>query len=157
MRLLSLLMEKHIKQAKHNKSLLEHLIITFPNTYSDWKVTLCFYTAVHYMRALVVKHGGDVVDSHEQIKRMMCPRSSDKICTIKQDQWDNYHGLKVYSETARYNGILDIDDHEEVSSNNLKDALVMLGRFEKYVEKITTPKVEEEKEPSVQKKQYKAK
>lgn len=150
-------MEKHIKQAKHNKSLLEHLITTFPNTYSDWKVTLCFYTAVHYMRALVVKHGGELVDSHEQIKRMMCPRSVGKICTIKQDQWDNYHGLKVYSENARYNGILDIDDHEEVNSDNLKGALTMLDRFEKYVERIATAKVAEEKGQAVDKKQHKAK
>ncbi len=42
-------MQNHIDQAEHNEKFLTELEIDYPTTYFDWKITICFYTALHYL------------------------------------------------------------------------------------------------------------
>lgn len=42
----------HINQAKHNEKVCNHL--SSKETYSDWVITTAFYSAIHYVRCLMI-------------------------------------------------------------------------------------------------------
>lgn len=50
--------DRHILQADHNQELLDHLCRqNMSKKFSDWAVTVCFYTALHYVEAVVFTQG----------------------------------------------------------------------------------------------------
>ncbi len=45
---------KHIKQAEHNEELLTHLLeVNKQSRFSDWYITVAFYTALHYIESVI--------------------------------------------------------------------------------------------------------
>lgn len=45
-------MNVHLTQARHNEDFLKIVSEASPNNYFDWKITVCFYASLHYLRAL---------------------------------------------------------------------------------------------------------
>jgi len=105
-------MEKHIQQAEHNQKLLDILISDFPNEYNDWKVVLCFYVAIHYLKALAIHRNKVLGNTHQEINEALGRNASPKLFSMKPIQWQNYYDLYQNSRSARYDGFLNVADHE---------------------------------------------
>ena len=56
--------DDHLAVARHNEELFSRLIEDYQDTYADWAVTVLFYAAVHYGRALLAHHGCPTITSH---------------------------------------------------------------------------------------------
>ena len=82
----------HISQAKSNEDLAEFLKDT---AYPDWRATVLFYAALHYVQAYFAGAG------------RMPSRHSDREEAIHLDTrisaiWNDYRSLKDWSTRARY-------------------------------------------------------
>ena len=85
--------EDHLNQVSQNKAFLQSINRT---AYPDWAITVIFYTALHYIDALLAKenvHPG----SHDRRDNYVTRRH--ELRTIAKD----YFRLKNSSRTARYN------------------------------------------------------
>jgi hypothetical protein len=122
--------QKYLDQAKHNKTFHASICTTFPDHYYDWKITVVFYKAIHYMKAFIKDKAKHTCHSHEEVDHFVNPESQNVKLAISKAAWRNYKNLYTYSRNARYEGIPDKTlfdsqfkrDHEEAlkSLNNLK-------------------------------------
>ena len=60
-------MQKHLGQAKHNQELLSEMEIKFPQRFFDWKITISFYIAIHYLQALADSKNIEIGQTHNAI------------------------------------------------------------------------------------------
>ncbi len=85
----------HIKQAKHNRDLIEALDPTSP-LFTDWIVTAAFYVAVHLIEAWFAnknKHFRTHTERDEW---------GGKVAEFRRVVWPNYKELERHSRNARY-------------------------------------------------------
>jgi hypothetical protein len=90
---------QHLAQAQHNEAFLSTFNLgTSP--YLDWAVTAAFYTALHYLRALMAKQGYTNISSYGDMDKAF-----DRLSVLKQSLavHDAYRQLKDDSRDARYN------------------------------------------------------
>lgn len=86
---------EHIAQAHHN----ERFFATIdPAQYSDWAVTVLFYSALHYIDAYLATTG--YLDPGTHPERLRLIRSN----AVTRAVYREYSRLKNYSENARYYG-----------------------------------------------------
>jgi len=102
----------HSRQAKHNKAFLTEFNL-IQTAYSDWAVTVMFYTALHLIEAYLatkdlhpVGHG--VRDDY--LTKM----------TVLKPIYQPYRELRHYSEKAHYRGVRLTTDVIGTLSNSLK-------------------------------------
>lgn len=127
-------MQHHIDQAKHNESLLSDLEIDHPTIYFDWKVTVCFYVALHYLQALADKREIKIGETHNDIERNVSPNSNHQpTMRISNGAWRNYKDLFKYSQIARYEGIIDTESFEELRESDYLECKKHLDNFKKYI------------------------
>ncbi len=87
---------EHINQAQHNEAFFNSMDQMDQSVYSDWAMTVLFYTALHYVDALLAQHGilgpggHDVRDNHVARQSELRPISH------------LYFRLKSRSRNARY-------------------------------------------------------
>lgn len=107
-------MQNHLKQAKHNQELLSEMETVFPQQFFDWKMTICFYIAIHYLQALADSKNIEIGQSHYDIELNINPNSNNNPkMRITRGAWEEYRRLFRYSQTARYDGINeDIEEFE---------------------------------------------
>lgn len=97
-------MQKHINQANHNHDFHDCLQEKFNDKFFDWKITVLFYTAIHYLKALSAKRGKDIGFTHKEIENAVNPDKFSTTMPIKKGAWTDYKALYRYSKTARYEG-----------------------------------------------------
>lgn len=86
--------DEHIKQAKHN----EEFAGSFDkkkSPYLDWALTGIFYSAVHYIEALLAVKGKHPKHHGQRTTYLELYINNDKV-------FDAYDDLKTDSEAARY-------------------------------------------------------
>ena len=90
---------QHLKQAQHNEAYLASFDLA-KSPYLDWAVTAAFYSALHYLRALMAKYGYTNVSSYGDMDKAF-----DRLAVLKQNPavHDSYRQLKDDSRDARYN------------------------------------------------------
>lgn len=99
-------MGSFLEQAKHNEQLLDLMDSHFPNQFFDWKVTITFYTCVHYMNEYLCAPGRDIhVRDHYERNSNLNPNSQISVFPLPENLWDMYHDLYIKSRAVRYNGI----------------------------------------------------
>ena len=127
-------MQHHIEQAKHNELFLADLEIDYPTIYFDWKVTICFYIAIHYLQALADYKNIEIGETHNDIERNVNPNSRwTPIMRISNGAWRNYKDLFKYSQIARYEGIHDKESFEELRESDYLESKQHLEHFKKYI------------------------
>lgn len=90
--------EIHLRQAKHNEQFLDTFdLATTP--YLDWVVTVIFYAALHYIRALAARHHFANVSSYADMDRIF---SRVPVFRRQPDVYVDYRQLKDDSRAARY-------------------------------------------------------
>jgi len=111
--------KEHVNHAKSNEQLAAFLDGT---PYPDWRATVFFYAAVHYVQAYFTA----------QPVRWEFHKHSDRDTAIQADNhisaiWDDYRSLKDWSRDARY-------DAEKPSADDFKnDILPSLMRIKKHL------------------------
>ncbi len=139
-------MQNHILQAKHNEKFHDCICTEFPDRFFDWKITVLFYQAIHYLKTLAAQKGIDIGDTHYEIERNINPDRQSPKMAITKGAWREYNALYQYSQTARYNGITDFDTFEKLKETDYKFAVQNLGKFKKYLKSVGLKNDEESKE-----------
>lgn len=136
-------MQQHLDQANHNLALHDSLCSNFPDQYYDWKITLLFYTALHYLKALASMKGIEIGNTHFDIDRNCNPEGYNRGITvkmpIKRNIWDEYKNLFIYSQSARYSGIDDKAIFEQLKKADHAYCIKHLEKFKKYIKGSGVP------------------
>lgn len=97
----------HLKQAKHNANFLQSVENQWADAFFDWKITLKFYVALHFMRAWVVQKGVIVpLESHFAFHKELNPSNAQAKCPLPKPIFDAYYLLYAQSRQARYEGFI---------------------------------------------------
>jgi uncharacterized protein (UPF0332 family) len=133
-------MNEFLKQAKHNKDFHECICANFQSTFFDWKITVVFYTALHYVKALASFKGIYIGKSHSEILRSINPNNKTSVVLhLSYSAWDNYKNLFQYCHSARYDGITDFDTWQSLKEADYKHCLQLLLTFESYIKSEKIP------------------
>jgi len=125
-------MQKHLDQASHNLALHTSLCQNFTDQYHDWRITLLFYSALHYLKALANSKKIDIGNTHFEIEANCNPRRKGAM-PVSQRVWANYKTLFNCSQIARYGGINDKFIFEELMKEDYELFLQHLELVKKYV------------------------
>jgi len=90
---------QHLEQAGHNEAFLASLDL--PSTpYLDWAITIIFYAALHYLRALFARHQITNIARYGDMDKVF-----DRLALLKRNPgvYNDYRQLKDDSRDARYN------------------------------------------------------
>lgn len=93
-------MQHHIDQANHNKDFHSCIQDNFYERFYDWKITVLFYIALHYLKALYLKRNMNIGDTHFDIEQNVNPDRPNPTMTITKGAWREYKNLFNYSRTA---------------------------------------------------------
>ncbi|AFM04445.1 HEPN domain-containing protein [Bernardetia litoralis DSM 6794] len=127
-------MQNHLEQAKHNQEFLSEMETAFPQKFFDWKITISFYVAIHYLQALADHKGIEIGQTHNDIERNVNPNSCwNPRMQISTGAWREYKNLFQYSLTARYDGIEDKEIFEELKRLDYIECIKHLDNFKKYI------------------------
>ncbi len=126
-------MQQYLDQAAHNIVLYQHLESSAPDSFSDWKITLLFYTALHYLKALAMLRNKNIGDTHFDIENNTNPDRPKPVMSITRNAWADYKNLFRYSQQARYDGFTDFDTFEELMKDNLVECKKHFDSFKKYI------------------------
>ena len=102
-------MISHLTQVKHNEDFLAIIENHCPQTYFDWKVTVVFYSGLHYLRGLEKLRKLDIGIKHKDLFYHINPNKKDALMPVDQAVYDCYSDLFNLSISSRYDGI---DDKE---------------------------------------------
>ena len=126
-------MQSHINQAVHNRNFHHCIDTKFAGQYSDWKITVLYYVAIHYLKALAAKRGITLGDTHYDIEHNINPAKDNCRMRITKNAWHHYRSLLKYSRTSRYEGIMDIAAFESLKENDHSHCLQHLTAFKNYI------------------------
>jgi len=102
-------MDFFITQIKHNEHFYDCVCVNYPDNFFDWKITIAFYIAVHYLKALATKQGVVLSSSHFDVEKQVNPDKRNELGLIRH-AWDWYYNLYLASRSARYSGFT--SDHK---------------------------------------------
>ncbi len=104
--------KEHVQQARKNEEFL--IRVRELNDYADWGVTVVFYIAVHYGRALLATLGTQIT-SHQHFQTEFLRRTTDKIA------YKHFRSLQTAAEGSRYDVIpFAWSDADELACNHLE-------------------------------------
>jgi hypothetical protein len=126
-------MRKHLDQASHNQDFHKCIDESFNDRFFDWKITVLFYIAIHYLKALSVKRSCDIGFTHLEIDHNVNPARDNAKMRINKGAWSDYKSLYQYSKSSRYEGITDIDTFEKIKKIDHSYCLIHLENFKKYM------------------------
>jgi len=81
-------LQAHLRQARHNESLVQQLLASLE--YKDWAITVTFYAAIHYVEAAFAK---DSRIKHTEFKPRNYPGSYH---SYRDDMLFNYYPERVW-------------------------------------------------------------
>ena len=122
-------MQQHLNQAKHNRDFHDCIQTQFEGQFCDWKITVLFYVAIHYLKALATKKGIYIGETHYDIEHNVNPDRNGAKMRITRNAWREYKNLFNYSRTARYEGITDISTFEQFKQIDHSYCLQHLENF----------------------------
>lgn len=129
----------HLVQAKRNLRFIEDLCSSHFNNYWDWKVTACFYTAVHLIDAHIASKMRMHYTSHKQVDTVISFKNDLSPCRLDQDTYLAYASLQILSRRSRYLINMNNLDNKETAqftySVHLKKAIKKLDLLMDFIDK----------------------
>ncbi|UKJ06319.1 hypothetical protein [Solitalea lacus] len=122
-------MNRHINQAQHNETFLAFIENHSPDDYNDWKITVIFYIAVHYIQAFYLEHG-ITVDNHKQRAEVMQNRNGEPVSRLCFTAYQSLYWLSIDS---RYTAQGCIATHRDQLVDNVEDAKDALIKVKEFV------------------------
>ena len=92
--------DEHIFQAKGNIKFLEEINSKIGN-YTDWQVTVCFYSALHLVNAHLAQFGLQY-RRHGDVKHALNPEVETSLSKLPEDEYVSYTTLQMLSRRSRY-------------------------------------------------------
>ncbi len=130
-------MREHIRKAQSNERLIEYLTENIPDDYFDWKTTIAFYAAMHYIKAFFKFKNKVSGHSHKELNHKINPSSKSAILPFPQEIYECYRELYQNARNTRYEPYLDGDiqnlvfhinfDLSMKHIKNIKDYLISEG------------------------------
>ena len=80
-------MQKHINQAEHNYTFFEQINDDNPEDFFDWKITVLFYSALHYITAYGICFDLDGFDNQNFVSHTLGVRTTTFV--PKKFEWRN--------------------------------------------------------------------
>ena len=99
--------QAHLRQAQHNEQFLTTLDPAV-TPYLDWAVTVIFYAALHYIRALAARHQFMNISRYGELDRVF-----ERLPVFRHNRavYADYRQLKDDSRAARYDmGVFSSED-----------------------------------------------
>lgn len=126
-------MKSYVDQGKHNESLLDHLKKNFPDKYNDWKITVIFYSAIHYLKAYAALNKKSIGVTHHEIFINTDSHNKKAIFPIQKGAYILYKDIYQYSRTARYNGMIDSATFETLMKADFDECEKNFDKFKKFL------------------------
>src|SRR5690606_38294765 len=122
-------MQDHLNQAVHNQRFHNSICDNFNDNFHDWKITVLFYTALHWLQALASMRGINIGDTHVDIEKNVNPDRTSSRMKISKEAWRNYKMLFRYSQTSRYDGITDFNTWHQIKKKDHSYCEIHLEKF----------------------------
>lgn len=90
--------EEHIQKYKHNRDFYAFGIASGQMDFSDWKVTVLFYAAVHLIEAILHQEYQEDAGDHKKRDELMIAHEE----IFPHDSRRRYIQLRALSQKARY-------------------------------------------------------
>ena len=126
---------KFLKQAEHNFQFYQNLEEQFPKKYSDWKITVIFYTSLHLLDALAYEKGINIGNDHKQRTKCLNPEYEFATLPLKVNVFNAYKELLAASMDTRYKPPVKRELIEEVYNEQMTNMLDYLHQIITYVQK----------------------
>ncbi len=131
--------DEHIQQAKRNLQFLELINKSHPG-FCDWQVTVCFYTALHFVNAHISNFGMQY-RKHVDVKDAINPRNRNSLnsgSSLPDNEYLAYTKLQSLSRRSRYlvnekDGNLSSTTASLTYEVHFKRALMHLNTVIKYI------------------------
>lgn len=120
--------EDHIKQSRSNLQFLS-LVDQNIDNYWDWKVTVCFYTAVHLINSHIVKLSKANYLSHNKVDEYINPFNQFSPSKLDEATYLAYQRLSNLSRRSRYLV------HEEINKKSHTDIVDSHATYSKHFSK----------------------
>lgn len=125
-------MTTHLNQAKHNEAFLKTIDQAASDNYFDWKITVCFYASIHYLRALEKLKKKHIKNSHKDFLYHLNTSHSDAILPINKTVFNHYQDLFNMAHRTRYSGFLDKNFQMSLYKANFEFAKINLEAIKQY-------------------------
>lgn len=126
-------MERNTSQAKHNEEFFSLLKEKLPHSFYDWKLTVVFYAALHYVKAFSIYRGIDIGDTHFDMMNSIFPKDgSEPKLKLPKEVRSYYKTMYRYSRACRYDGFLTIENFNRICEANLNYSLSALDKMKAY-------------------------
>ena len=126
-------MQRHLEQALHNIQFQESICHDFGDKFFDWKITISFYTALHWIHALSKMRKINIGSTHDEVSRNINPDKQGASMPINRLAYKHYRELHNYSRAARYDGMTDIATFEVIMKANFSYCEQHLSELRKYI------------------------
>ena len=126
-------MNEHLNQAAHNADFLAALSQQFPKLYFDWKITIVFYTALHYIRAFEHFNGVKIRGRHVDLLYHSNPANADALNPLSRRAFDAYSDLFNSAHKSRYQGFGSKDFHMTLLECDFQLCLTNLDIIRHYL------------------------
>lgn len=95
-------MSEHLKQYSHNQQLSTYLEKAPLLPFTDWHITVIFYSALHLVEAVAEKSRRKIGYTHEARNNNLNPLNPDAKMPLPQEAYDAYYDLYQASRNVRY-------------------------------------------------------
>jgi len=126
-------MRQYLDQGIHNAEFRRCIDQHYPNRFTDWKITVTFYEAHHYLRALAANKHINIGKTHSEIHAQVDPNRPNARMPISRSAWNSYSRMFRYAQISRYQGMTDRSTFETLLSSYYAHQLSDLELFKKYV------------------------
>lgn len=111
-------------QAERNLELVELLNRSYPDFYTDWKITITYYASLHFIKAKAFNKSINLGNSH---KTIFFNLSNEKgaLMPLDKEVLDIYLNLFSDSQYSRYNGHSDSAQYQDDLKNRFRYAPMM--------------------------------
>ncbi|MFZ7106647.1 MAG: hypothetical protein ACO1HD_08515 [Bacteroidota bacterium] len=127
-------MHEHLRQASHNQQFRDCIEENFSDDFFDWKITVTFYTALHYLHALASKKGLFIGSNHGDVLRSVNPNNKNGcVLHLSYSAWNAFKEMYNYCHSARYDGITDFETWKKLKAKDYEQCLICMSKFETYI------------------------
>jgi hypothetical protein len=126
-------MREHLEKAKSNEKFLLFIEQNAVNDFYDWKITVIFYIALHYIKALLKFKKKPTGYTHFDLDKIINPCKPSASCPFPQDKYDCYNDLYIDSRNARYSPVYSTDFQILLVHVLCEKSKTNLGAIKKYV------------------------
>ena len=125
-------MKSHLERAKANERFLAFIDANEGDDFSEWKMTVLFYSSLHYLKAYLILKKKPLGHSHKDIDSIINPANAKAQFPFPQKIYDYYNTLYQNSWEARYSGVYNTAMQAALLKWKCSESLCCLEELKKY-------------------------